>query len=110
MSTIVVTYFCYHMYLHESTHDDSFRFFSTFPSLVASSITETYAGAKNWVTNTLSSSKVPQDVPAQDETEQEILSVYDKKQEEVESHDGESSKLKTLEEQCMATTDEFCGL
>ncbi len=84
MSTIVVTYFCYHMYLHESTHDDSFRFFSTFPSLVASSITETYAGAKNWVN--------------------------DKKQEEVESHDGESSKLKTLEEQCMATTDEFCGL
>jgi hypothetical protein len=89
---------------------NALEFFSTFPSLVASSITETYAGAKNWVTNTLSSSKVPQDVPAQDETEQEILSVYDKKQEEVESHDGESSKLKTLEEQCMATTDEFCGL
>jgi len=45
---------------------NALEFFSTFPSLVASSITETYAGAKNWVTNTLSSSKVPQDVPAQD--------------------------------------------
>jgi hypothetical protein len=75
------------MYVHESTHDHSFRFFSTFPSLVASSIVETYEEAKNWVKNALSSSKVPLDVPAQDETEPEILSVDDKKQ-EVESHDG----------------------